>query len=1095
MTEDDIKATWLEEQKKLKSQLTSLLNESKIEPEPDDENNEDDDSKKGDTEKGDNSGDSNELHEHSDNQFGGSEVHAEPEKNSTTLDQFYIDQKQTSELDDSTETRVQTDIPVITANGEPEVDPSNSNPEESEELEQSTPIDDNAQYESDTVSPTELQPEQELGPQENIEPQDNSESSMNQTTELIQEKNVEPEYDQIPEHSSEFVETSDQSDSAIEATPVEGAEGASDVTDNQYTSDTETSSEGFNETSHDIEHAEVNTELETQDQEMITETTIPDNHSAISEELHKEQEDHIAQVIQKEQDLEINQEVVSEPEICETEQTETYVNDSEENTVDLPDKQDSSNIEGPHNNDSEPTGIITESNTKSDFKHDNESDISDNVGEIVESTTEITPTESNLVGISGQEDTNNDPSAEPENETVQDDVQNDVQDIEPEESIVEEPEHQDAYIISDDPGPIAPIIQEPAFGQQEEVKVESNENSEGSYSESATIEGMPVHETSLSGNIYDGHIDPSMEQQMEASTQINDPQESEPYYSAPINTPTMDTGPQNSNDELATDNDEELKDPETENAEQTFEQASTPDLGTDNYPIEHVQEREHEHEFEQDQDQTHEVTIPNNDQDQMDYPEQTDNYSLESVEQQELVEHQQPQEPQELMEQQEPLGPQDQLDHHENLEQPEEQENQELQGFQEEQEQHEEYQEHEQFEHQELEQQVPDLQENTKTTQTEDQAPLPAQMDHIESSMDTSQHLHQNDQETETRQDFGQDDAHGAQTTPQISESSEISEVNPAISETMEGTDEIQIGTETESEIELGTKSEVGPEYEEYKVSENQNQSEILNESENSEYIEPNPDIEQGSIIDQTSDEIVDHVEIESTEPSIEVSNEHENVETEPSNVKVDVNEPVHSQDPITDHQSPENLASRKQEIQDIQEIQDNQEIKKIQDNQTTADISLQEIESSEQPLENAEVLPAPGDKVFDNPQKIEMMISQGLKMIEKLPEYVDIAREKDMLIQAEDMLEKNDLQKAGEIAEECTKQINLVYNQLLSALKILKGTQKKIQDAKTRGVDLPIAIKVFGQAKAALKDNDFKNTVAFANLIDKLLKKALEEQ
>jgi hypothetical protein len=1055
MTEDNIKSTWLEEQKKLKSQLTSLLKESKKEPEPKDEeiDGEKEDTEKETVKKGDSPEVSPKLREHFDHRFGNSDDnqddHSELKQPSTTLDQFYKQEEPTSETNETIETNEQIPIPVTTESDETGDGPTNGNKGEPNEPEQSSAIDNNLQPENDTDSSPVIETEsklesdqvdlseqdesaqspsdseQELGDMEHGELQYSSDNTMDTTTEFKPENGGELETDQIPDQSSE---------------PEEGTSDvnhASDTfTDTNYDNVTETSAENSNETTPELEQAGIDPGVVKQEEVGAEDTTIPDNHAEINEELQNEKENQIAQVIREEQNLEINQDVGSIPEISETEQIEVNVNVncSEENTTEASYLHDNDKIEEPQTINSDVDEIVTEENKEQEIGLENVSKISEVISENVESTTEITPVESSLEYRSDSESINNDLESATEHENdqeqsqdafhdnVQDNTQDNVQDTEPENIGVEEPESQDTKIVSDDPGPIMPLIQEPAFGRQEEVNVDSTatETSGEPHSESSIVGTVSVQEPSLTGNIYSGQIEHSMEpsieqQSVEKSTQISEPQESEPSYSTPGSAITVDPLPQSPSEETITNNnpDDDEVDNYSEEAqvEQTSEQVSTPEQETGNYSLE--------------QDLVE--SMPEDDRVQCDNLEQNDNDTLETrdqkvPDQQDIVqqEHLREQDP---IEQHEPQAEQEpqQEEPQEQLDQPED--------------------------HEEQEQQIPELQETTTTgkyqNEYQDQTPLHNQMDESDPTMESSHYLPQNETEFEPGPD--------TQEAPDV-------------------TGEIQPGVGTESGTELGTGND---------QSELQDQQEIKDESENTEDIGQIAETGQESIENQPGNEIANQPEIKSMDQNTEDPNEPEPKIVEPEPSIVTTTDSVPGEDQIAEDQLQGEISIENSETQQI----------------TVND--QQELEPPEQPqqLENEVILPPPGEKVYEDPQKIEMMISQGLKMIEKLPEYVNIAREKEMLVQAADLLENNDLQQAGVKAEKCNKQINIVYNQLLSALKILKGTQKKIQDARTKGVELPIVTKVFGQAKAALKGNDFKNTVAFANLIDTLLNKALEEQ
>jgi len=47
---------------------------------------------------------------------------------------------------------------------------------------------------------------------------------------------------------------------------------------------------------------------------------------------------------------------------------------------------------------------------------------------------------------------------------------------------------------------------------------------------------------------------------------------------------------------------------------------------------------------------------------------------------------------------------------------------------------------------------------------------------------------------------------------------------------------------------------------------------------------------------------------------------------------------------------------------------------------------------------------------------------------------------------------------------------------------------QEKILQAKSNGKDISVATKIFQQAKNTLKNNDFNNTLVYANLCEKQL-------
>jgi putative cell wall-binding protein len=54
--------------------------------------------------------------------------------------------------------------------------------------------------------------------------------------------------------------------------------------------------------------------------------------------------------------------------------------------------------------------------------------------------------------------------------------------------------------------------------------------------------------------------------------------------------------------------------------------------------------------------------------------------------------------------------------------------------------------------------------------------------------------------------------------------------------------------------------------------------------------------------------------------------------------------------------------------------------------------------------------------------------------------------------------------------------------------LKSLKEVKDKIVEAKSSGVDVSIAVKIFQQAKDTLKKNDFSNAKTYSALCEKQL-------
>jgi hypothetical protein len=127
-------------------------------------------------------------------------------------------------------------------------------------------------------------------------------------------------------------------------------------------------------------------------------------------------------------------------------------------------------------------------------------------------------------------------------------------------------------------------------------------------------------------------------------------------------------------------------------------------------------------------------------------------------------------------------------------------------------------------------------------------------------------------------------------------------------------------------------------------------------------------------------------------------------------------------------------------------------------------------------------------DEISEQKQKIARIITQGFTIIQKMPDYINFQKEEDLLNRANEALGANKKLEADELAKQGTKQINMIYNQFISALKIIKITKKKILEAKSRGEQISMATKVFMQAKSSLKNNDFKNAVAYANLCERVL-------
>jgi hypothetical protein len=157
--------------------------------------------------------------------------------------------------------------------------------------------------------------------------------------------------------------------------------------------------------------------------------------------------------------------------------------------------------------------------------------------------------------------------------------------------------------------------------------------------------------------------------------------------------------------------------------------------------------------------------------------------------------------------------------------------------------------------------------------------------------------------------------------------------------------------------------------------------------------------------------------------------------------------------------------------------------------NDADAELETQDtgIVSSEQDVGNGTI-----EKVLDERGIIEEKISKGFKIVEKLPEYIDIEEEVENLNNSKKEMELNNLNQAKILAEKSVEKISNIYKQLISTLKMLKVTKNNIIEAKERGVEVNMATKVFDQAKNALKMGDFKNAEAFSNLCETLLNKKL---
>jgi hypothetical protein len=115
-------------------------------------------------------------------------------------------------------------------------------------------------------------------------------------------------------------------------------------------------------------------------------------------------------------------------------------------------------------------------------------------------------------------------------------------------------------------------------------------------------------------------------------------------------------------------------------------------------------------------------------------------------------------------------------------------------------------------------------------------------------------------------------------------------------------------------------------------------------------------------------------------------------------------------------------------------------------------------------------------------------MITQTLEIVQKSPEYINYAKGQEFISQARNAIALNNQSEAKVLAEQGKKEITTVYKQFINALKALKSVKNEILQAKESGADISISIKIFQQAKNALKNNDFNNALVFSNLCKKQL-------
>ena len=122
--------------------------------------------------------------------------------------------------------------------------------------------------------------------------------------------------------------------------------------------------------------------------------------------------------------------------------------------------------------------------------------------------------------------------------------------------------------------------------------------------------------------------------------------------------------------------------------------------------------------------------------------------------------------------------------------------------------------------------------------------------------------------------------------------------------------------------------------------------------------------------------------------------------------------------------------------------------------------------------------------------QKITQQITTALEIIQKTPDYINFQNANDLITQARNALAINRIDEAKALAEQGGNIVNSIYQQFIKALQALKDVKDKIIQAKSNGVDVSIAIKIFQQAKNTLKNNDFNNAIIYSNLCEKQLVK-----